>query len=732
MRYFGVKRKLADTATTTKGELVQLKPYMDARTPTGVHPAPADEAVVPTIDADVVDDRNTPAEGLAPERDATGVYIENPHPWQTTIERMPVVPPWMRDRGERHAAAAWLARHVGHTVAFHGTRVPKYVVRTVAHSPRGVYRTFAGFTRWTLDSEGAPVRQAASEKADFTPYLQLSRQRKERVRFRLQVTLFAVVVLAGAGVALALLAPGWAQAAAVLLTVTVMGVVGRRLDKPMFDAPVLPSEAERLRDTHVVRALASLGISAINTAVKNEGINFAAPVARDVGGWLAVVDLPYGVTATTIMSRRDDLASGLRRPLGCVWPEPDHEAHAGRLKLYVADKDMAKAKQGLWPLAKTGTADIFAPLPFGTDQRGRLVTLTLMYGNMIIGAMPRYGKSFAVRVLLLGCALDPTVELRVFDLKGMGDLDPLQKVAHEFASGPSDDATLDAALESLRQLAEEEIPRRATVIAKLPRDLAAENKVNPVVSKMRQYRLHPIVVAVDEIQELFITHRAADAERYWLKIIKQGPAAGIMGVLSTQRPDKDSLPKAISAQADKRFCLRVMGHMENDMVLGSGRHTTGIRATMFTTKDRGIGYLIGDLDDPQIVRTFYIDAQMAERIADRARALRVAAGRLTGFAAGDVDKDTRPAHNPLVDMLAVMGPDEKLHSQTICARLKELRPDVYATWDQDILARIVGGYGIETRNMNLMTPDEGRCTRKGVQRDWLEKAIDGTRRDAIA
>ncbi len=74
----------------------------------------------------------------------------------------------------------------------------------------------------------------------------------------------------------------------------------------------------------VVRALASLGLAQVNQAVAKggSGITFPAPITRDGPGWRADVDLPYGVMVTDIMERRDKLASGLRRPLGCVWPEP--------------------------------------------------------------------------------------------------------------------------------------------------------------------------------------------------------------------------------------------------------------------------------------------------------------------------------------------------------------------------------------------------------------------------
>ena len=96
-----------------------------------------------------------------------------------------------------------------------------------------------------------------------------------------------------------------------------------------------------------------------------------APVREDGPGWRAEVDLPYGVTATQVIERREQLASGLRRPLGAVWPEPVTSEHAGRLELWVGRADVSKAKPAPWPWLRTGGGDIFAPFPFGTDPRGR-------------------------------------------------------------------------------------------------------------------------------------------------------------------------------------------------------------------------------------------------------------------------------------------------------------------------------------------------------------------------
>jgi S-DNA-T family DNA segregation ATPase FtsK/SpoIIIE len=106
-------------------------------------------------------------------------------------------------------------------------------------------------------------------------------------------------------------------------------------------------------------------------------------------------------------------------------------------------------------------------------------------------------------------------------------------------------------------------------------------------------------------------------------------------VLATQRPDAKSLPTGVSANVGIRFCLRLMGQTENDMVLGTSSYQNGLRATTFGPRDKSIGYLIGASDEPQIVRTDYIDGAAAEAIGARARALREAAGTITGHAAGD-------------------------------------------------------------------------------------------------
>ncbi|MEV1294349.1 cell division protein FtsK [Pseudonocardia sp. NPDC049635] len=576
-------------------------------------PRPVEQPGPAVVEGEIVDDTDVQHVAVDPP---TGADVALP--WRREVSRRPVVAPWLRSREDIAAAARWAAGWAWHSTGFHTVRAPLYAARLTARAPLGAVTAVAGAARWAGDAESRPLREQAIRSGEPDHYLRLTAARTERIAVRRRLLAAAVLGGAGALVALWTFAPPWLLAVLLLAGVLVLGWVGSPADKPVTGRSVVTHRPTRLTSEMVVRALGALGLGEMNKALSKgpNGITFPAPITRDGPGWRADVDLPFGVTVTDIVERRDRLASGLRRPLGCVWPEPAHDAHAGRLVLWVGDQDMSQARPRPWPLATHGEVDLFKPVPFGADQRGRSVSILLMFTGVLIGAMPRVGKTFALRVLLLACALDPTAQLRIFELKGTGDLSPMEGCAHRYASG-ADDATLELAMESLRELYAE-LNTRAKRIRELPRELCPENKVTPQISARRDLGLFPIVLAVDECQELFSHPDFKDeADRLATGIIKRGPAMGIILILATQRPDAKSLPTGVSANVGTRFCLRVMGQTENDMVLGTSAYKNGIRATTFTAKDKGIGYLVGAADEPQIVRSAYIDAPAAETIAAR-------------------------------------------------------------------------------------------------------------------
>ncbi|GIG03271.1 cell division protein FtsK [Catellatospora citrea] len=670
---------------------------------------------------------------------APAVAVDDPttiYQGSRTVRREPILPSWVRSRQAFTSQLSWAFQHAAHASGYHLVRSPWYGIQLTGYSFVGLGRSLLATARWVFDLEASPLRRASVRREESTDYMKLSAQRDSRVRLRVTLALGATVALGVAGIWLAN-ASGLAQSLAIAGVVGLFGWIGRPADKPIVTPAVVTTRVARLTADSVVKALSVLGLAGINQALSKSpnAIGFAAPISRDGAGWRADIDLPPGVTAGDVLERRDRLASGLSRPLGCVWPEPAPHIHPGRLVLWVGDQDIAAAKPAAWPLLRGGQVDAFRPIPFGTDPRGRSVAVSFVYSNMLIGSIPGMGKTFSLRLPLLGLALDPLVRLWAFELKGTGDLEPVAKVAERYASGADDD-TAEAALLALRDL-RKECQRRAEVIKGLPREVCPENKVTPELARRRELGLALLVAAFDECQELF-SHPDFGKEAAELaeKIIKLGRALGVILILATQRPDAKSLPTGVSANVGTRFSLRVMGQVENDMILGTSAYRNGLRATMFTNRDKGVGYLVGASDEPVIVRTYYLDGPTAERITDRARALRLAAGTLTGYAAGQ-DTAAKPKDTLLEDILTVLPAGEpKAWSEVIADRLAGLRPDVYSGWGAEQVAAALKPHGVGTGQVWGTDPTTGKgANRRGIVRDHVSRALtdrDGKRRRGSA
>jgi DNA segregation ATPase FtsK/SpoIIIE, S-DNA-T family len=335
-----------------------------------------------------------------------------------------------------------------------------------------------------------------------------------------------------------------------------------------------------------------------------------------------------------------------------------------------------------------------------------------------MGSMPGQGKTSALRVLAAGVSLDPTAEMWVHELKGTGDLDAFEQISHRFVSGIDDEAIAYAA-ESLRLL-RKEVMARVDRLKKLPREQTRDKKVTREIASRRGLRLHPLMGLFDEVQNLFGHPKfGKQAAEDAIFIIKIGRALGVFLVLATQRPDKESLPTGVSGNVSIRFCLRVAGQVENDMVLGTGAYKSGARATMFRAKvDAGLGYLKGEESVPQVVRTYYLDGPATEKVAARARALREQAGTLTGVALGDgglADRDV------LADVAAVFLEGENgLQWQAVAERLARRIPERWAGATADSVSAQCRGLGVPSVDVK----QAGR-TLKGCRRAEVEQVAAG-------
>jgi S-DNA-T family DNA segregation ATPase FtsK/SpoIIIE len=401
-----------------------------------------------------------------------------------------------------------------------------------------------------------------------------------------------------------------------------------------------------------------------------------------------------------------------------VWPEPA-PGHTGRLALWVGHEPASQMRQPAWPLLRTGTVDLFKPFPFATTPRLDTVMAELMFRNWLFGGQPGSGKSFALRLLVLAAALDIRPEIRGYELKGTGDFAPVQPVCAEYGSG-NDDDTLTACADMFGWLYGEGQKRAKKIRHYAELGRAPENKVTPELAALPGSGLHPMVVFVDEIQELFTFGKTGkEAGETAEKCIKLFRALGIILLLGTQIPDKDSLPTGITRNINTRFCLSVADQVANDMILGTSAYKLGYRATVFEPgTEAGWGILAG-MGKPGARRSFYIDNDQAARVMARAIEARAAAGVLPE----PQDTPARPAADVLADVAAIWpAGDDAAWNETLLERLAQLRPEVYGRWEPAQLTTALSGYGITTGQIGRRI-DGKTVNRRGPARADILAAV---------
>jgi len=618
----------------------------------------------------------------------------------------------------------WAGR-TWYQLRYHGLRLPWHVIWLSWLAHKGAWRltcrlfTWANWAEgWLLESQAVAVGRAGHHEA-MRAHTEGKKTRGARWKITGACAAAAAVPLYG----LARYGPWWWPAPLAAAVFPVLVWHGRPEGRPIIEPAILPPAWTVPTPVIIRRGFGSLGIAKIDQQLKDGGdLDWVSDVHRDGDGWGVELDLPYGVTASDIIRRREALASGLRRPHSATWPEAVPHENAGRLYLWIGRHDLSKTKPVPYPLLKTGTADVFGQVPFAANPRGQLIGAPLFETNWVIGAAPGQGKTTAVRVLNCGAALDVVCDLWIHELAGAGDLEPLAQVCHRYVSG-LDDESIAYAAASARKL-RAEVDRRGPMLKALPREVRPDGKLTRELAAQRHLRLRPVCATFDEIQNAILHPKYGPQFVEDLAYVERlGRKLGIFLILSTQRPDGDALPPKIRDLATVRFCLKVPDQVSNDMILGTGSYKAGYRASEFRPKiDAGLGWFKGE-DDPLAVRTHYPDLNATAKIAARARAMRQAAGVLSGYALGE--DDGQPARSFAADVLSVFGADSRLWCETIAARLREHFPGVYA----DITPAAVASQlrAIEVTVKNVREP--GRNPNQGCERAAVE-AVAGMREAA--
>ncbi|MFD9888251.1 hypothetical protein ACFWY9_02830 [Amycolatopsis sp. NPDC059027] len=444
----------------------------------------------------------------------------------------------------------------------------------------------------------------------------------------------------------------------------------------------------------ISRALAHLGITPIDRFYKDGGeLVYTVAARKDGDGTFAQVRLPLGVTADMVAARRSKLAANLGRASLETWPTKGDED--GVLDLWIADKGVLRGGAGGWPLAHDGQVDVFNGVPFGLSQRGLVINAPLVGVNWLIGGRPGQGKSAALRTLLLGAALDPAAELWVFVMGESPDFDPFAPRLSRYRMG-MDDNVAEAATAALADLLTE-MERRGKVLGEQP---GRPPKVSRKLADKRGLGLHPLVCGIDECHELFQHPKfGKKAAELAVRLIKRGRKYGIVLLLATQSPTKDSIPREVTRNVSCGVAFSVADQVANDGLLGSGKYAAGIRATeLRINTDRGTCVAVGVTDETfELVRTFYVPfedgADDVTPVIARAVALIEEAGRAVESSALP-EIEAAPVADHLADVDAVMDGERRVRTQVILTRLARHDPGEYEAWTFRDLTAALAAYRI--------------------------------------
>jgi DNA segregation ATPase FtsK/SpoIIIE, S-DNA-T family len=643
----------------------------------------------------------------------------------------PVIPAHLRDLAGITEALSRHGRRLAHRAGFHGIRAPRYLLLALVYGAAGVFRLAGRQLSWWWLSEQDFLRSHAVAQADSLTWMRLHREARETRRVR-------GIVLAGelAGVLAAVLVlirigQWWAWAAAAAVAVPALARAGRPDDRPII-SPAMTVPRFRLVNADVVlRAYYAAGLG--HPDKPGQQVEFESGLARsaDGSGSEVRVVLPHGTGFDHAVKAKDDLASGLDVAPSQVYLTRDKTSHR-RHGLYVADRDPLAIPAGPTPLLDGKRRSIWQPAPFGLDERGRKVTLLLLWISVLIGAQPRKGKTFAGRLLALYAALDPYVRVSIVDGKNSPDWNAFRKIAYHFIHGIVPGRDGDPVEQLIAALGEVKVHILATneFLASLPVAECPEGKLTEELCRRYPRDLFVWMLVMEEFQNYFelpdqkLNAVIADLLSF---IMAVGPSSGVIIESLSQKPSgigAGDVQRLFNRYRDNhavRFALKCGNRVVSDAILSGDAYAEGFDASSLPVGKEflGVGYLYGAADHTPTVRTYLADAEDTEKILTAARALRERAGTLAGFAAGQ-DTGT-PARDVLADVLAVFGADSGLHWPVLAERLAAQFPARWADATADAVSAQVRAAGVPSADVRYPSTRAGKVL-AGCRRAAVEKA----------
>lgn len=448
-------------------------------------------------------------------------------------------------------------------------------------------------------------------------------------------------------------------------------------------------------------ALANLGISALTKFFADGGhLTYLQWPRVDGEGTYAKVRLCPGVTAAEIAAEkpRRKLAGNLSRSTLETWPTTSETDGENVLELWVADKGVLSKGAGPWPLLGDGTVDAFEGVPIGLSQRGDVLTAPLFETNWLLGGRPGQGKSACMRCLLLGAALDPTVELWAFVFGETPDFKPFQPRLGRYHMGLDDDV-FEAGIQALRDLLAE-MERRGKVLGQQP---GSPPRTSRKLANNPALGLHILVAAFDEVHELFMhPEYGKEAEQLCIRLIRRGRKYGIILMLATQSTIGGAIPPDITRQIGCNVAFSVKDYTANDGLLGTGSYKQGIRATELRYNvDRGTSVTVGITKNTfELIRWFYIvyedrDGKVVDEVTPVIARAMDGVKELRRTAEPRVVEQAPPDH--LKAIWEALRREARVRTAVVLGRLIEADAGLYEPWGFRDLKAALATEGVAVR-----------------------------------
>ena len=460
----------------------------------------------------------------------------------------------------------------------------------------------------------------------------------------------------------------------------------------------------------ITAALRHVKIPALTRYLTGGGVlEYVITPREQGGGTYTQVRLPMGVTAAELLSsaKVELLAGNLGRHRHEVWPQREKDTDARVLDLWVADKGTMDKPAPPWPLLADGELDVFRDrLPWGVTMRAEQITVGMLQKHWLIGATSKQGKSTVLRLLALGLALDPTVELHIADLKGDGDWSMFKPRAVTLIEGSADEhatATTQMLEWGVAEVAGRyDAKRAAGIVGAIPREL----------SRRTGSGFHPIYLIVDECQVLYGAPHpiggTKDDARAWRaakKLHDQARAVYVHLLQATQRPDDRTLPARVREGAHVRCALNVPNHETAKMILADAADRGARPQDLRPGADAGTVVATGEVEDIPtgqafaIVRSHYVSTTDAYTVITRAMDTITRTGRT--ITPGQ-PTDPEPTRDLLTDVATVLESHDKLRSTDVLHQLRARWETTYDGWSaQQFATALDENHGVKVKKRSL-------------------------------